>query len=296
MQGDRTPDGRSASATTGALLAEAAERLAASGSESPRLDASVLLQHATGWSRETLLAHPERLVPGPAVAGFQRLLAGRAAHEPVAYLVGHREFYGRVFQTDRRALIPRPETEALVEVGVQAARRWLLRGVQPLVVDVGTGSGAVAVSVAAEAPVRVVALDVSFDALCLAATNARVLGQASRVRLVQADLVAPIRTPIHVLLANLPYLPADRHLAREVAEHEPRGALVGGEMGTEIVARLLREAQPLLHAGSEAAFEIDEGQGTALVALAARLYPDARIDVRRDAAGLERVLWLRLPG
>ncbi len=272
------------------LLDAAARRLASAGSASARLDATLLLSHATGWSRTELLAHPERIVPDLAAATFDALRARREAGEPIAYILGQREFYGRRFRVDRRALIPRPETEMLVELGLEAVAGWRARGVEPRVVDIGTGSGAIAVSLAAETDAMVLATDASFPALTLARENARSLGQARRVRLAQADLLAGVRGPIHVLLANLPYLPAQRPLPRDVHAYEPRAALVGGPHGRELVERLLRQAAPLLVPGAEMALEIDDGQGAALASTARCLYPDAAVEVLPDQAGLERVL------
>ncbi len=274
------------------VLDEATRRLADAGSASARLDASLLLQRATGWSRTELLAHPERLVPDDEAERFEALVQRREAGEPVAYVLAEREFYGRVFRTDARALVPRPETEKLVEIGIQAVRRWRWRGIEPRVVDVGTGSGAIAISVAAETGCVVVGTDISRAALELARENARALRQQERLRLMESDLLGRIDGPVHVLLANLPYLPDDRALPRDVAAYEPRGALRGGAEGTELVERLLREAVARVAPAAELALEIDEGQGASLSALAADLYAGAQVNVLRDGAGFERVLWV----
>ncbi len=241
------------------------------------------------------MAHPEWAVAREPADAFERLVARREAGEPVAYLLGVREFYGRPFAVDARVLVPRPETELLVEIGVAAVHRFRERGVQPHVVDVGTGSGAIAVSLAAETGVPVVATDVSAHALALAAENARALGQEGRVTFLRTSLLEGLTEPIHVLLANLPYLPENRTLPRDVGDYEPRGALFGGTAGTELVERLLAEARRLIVPGGEMAFEIDEGQGARLAALAAGLYPSAKMDVLRDQAGLERVLQVCVP-
>lgn len=270
--------------------------MAAAGSSSPRLDANLLLQRATGWTRTELLAHPERGVGSAALGTFRALLERRVMHEPMAYILGEREFFGRVFRTDRRALIPRPETELLVELGIAAVRRWRGQGVEPRVVDVGTGSGAVAVSVAAETGVAVVASDVSWDALTLARENAAgLLGErAHLVGLVQADLLGWCRGGVHVLLANLPYIPSEQVLPPDVAGYEPPLALFSGLSGMDANERVLRQAASLLEPGGELALELDEtGQAAPLADLAGLRLSGADVTVRRDAHGDERVLLVR---
>ncbi len=209
----------------GEALTLAAQRLGAVADGSERLECEVLLRHATGWERVRLLAHPERRLSDEQWARFEGLVARRMAAEPVAYLVGEREFYGRPFVVDRRVLIPRPETELLVELALASVERWRQRGLEPVVVDVGTGSGAIAVTLAAVAAVDVVGVDVSADALDVARLNADRLGQGARVRLLHGDLLAELAAPLHLVVANLPYLPEGRRLPREVSDiRAPPGA------------------------------------------------------------------------
>lgn len=279
-----------------AALEEAARRLAKAGSPSPRLDAQLLLGHVTGWSRAELLAHPERVLTPSQARAFGGLVERRAAAEPIAYILGQREFYGRLFRVDRRALIPRPETELLVDLGCQAISRWRAAGVQPLVVDVGTGSGCVAVSVAAETGATVIGVELARPALELARENARALGQADRVRLVQSDLLGGLTRPLHVVLANLPYVPNERVLPADVRVYEPPLALYGGARGTELIERLLDEARPLLAPGGELAVELDEQEQAEPVAARARvLYPQAEVSILQDAGGYDRVVRLSSP-
>lgn len=244
-----------------------------------------------------MLAHPE-WAPGPAQsAAFEALVGRRAAREPIAYLVGEREFYGRALRVDRRALIPRPETELLVGLGIRAIARWRAAGVEPVVVDVGTGSGAIAVTLAAETGASVVAIDVSWAALTLAAENAALHGQGGRVRLVRGDLLAGVRAPVHVVVANLPYLPTGRRLPRDVAAYEPGIALYAGPTGTEVSERLLRQAVSVLAPGGALVLELDQREQAArLQWLADTLWPTAATEVQRDTGGRERVLWLRTDG
>ena len=222
-------------------------------------------------------------------AAFNELVARREASEPVAYLLGEREFYGRAFKVDRRALIPRPETELLVDLGKAAVARWRAAGVEPTIVDVGTGSGAVAVSLAVECGVKVIATDLSLDALLLARENAH--RYRAQVALVVTDLLAGVRGPLHVAVANLPYVPAGRELPPDVRDYEPPLALFGGARGTELIERLLAEARPLLAPGAELAVELDEEQQAAPVAsLARQLYPVAEVSVCQDAGGYDRAV------
>jgi release factor glutamine methyltransferase len=278
---------------TGELIDQAARQLRAAGSPSPRLDAQLLLGHVSGWSRAELLAHPEWTVSASVQVAFTELVARREMSEPVAYLLGEREFYGRTFKVDRRALIPRPETELLVDLGKAAVGRWRAAGVEPRVVDVGTGSGAIAVSLAAECSVRVIGTELSVDALLVARENA--LRHWAEVDLAASDLLRGLRGPLHVVLANLPYVPLGRDLPADVEAYEPPLALFGGARGTELIERLMHEARPLLAPGGELALELDEqGQSQPVAALARELYPSAEVGVCQDAGGYDRVLRVRL--
>ncbi|MBV9328686.1 MAG: peptide chain release factor N(5)-glutamine methyltransferase [Chloroflexi bacterium] len=270
---------------------EGARRLRLAGSASGRLEAELLLGLVLGAPRVEVLAHPERGVPGEAEARFWDLVARREASEPIAYLLGEREFYGRMFHTDARALIPRPETELLVELGVGAVARWRANGVEPRVVDVGTGCGAIGVSVAAECGVQVIGTDVSFAALPLARENAALY--TVNFRVVQADLLRGLKGPLHVVLANLPYVPSSRRLPVDVRHYEPHVAIFGGQRGTELIERLLHEARELLAPGGELAVELDEDeQATPIATLARHLYPSAEVSVCHDAGGYDRVVRL----
>jgi release factor glutamine methyltransferase len=244
-----------------------------------------LLAHALGWSRTQLLARAEAALETAEEFAFETLVQRRAEAEPMAYLLGEREFYGRPFKVDRRVLIPRPETELLVELGLAAARRFAA----PRVLEVGTGSGAVAVTLALELNMVVLATDVSADALALARENACRLG--ADVSFVQCDLLAAVHGPVDVLLANLPYVPDDRPLPRDVKEYEPHVALFGGTRGTELIERLLHQAKDVLAPRGELAVELDEEEQAAPVAeLARTLYPSSSVSVERDAGGYDRVV------
>jgi release factor glutamine methyltransferase len=258
-------------------------------SASPRLDAEVLLAHVLGSLRTEVLTHPEWPLESAVVTAFERLVRRRVDAEPMAYLLGEREFYGHLFRVDRRALIPRPETELLVDLGVAAVQRWREHGVAPTVVEVGTGTGAVAISLALACGARVIATEVDAEALSLARENAAQLG--GDVSLVQADLLRGLSGPIHVLLANLPYVPISRALPRDVRDYEPHVALFGGERGTELIERLLDQARGLIADGGEIDVELDEEeQAQPVAALARTVYPGAEVSICRDHGGYDRVV------
>ena len=254
----------------------------------------MLLALSLGATRVDVLTHPERQLSAEQEHVFDALVARREKNEPIAYLLGEREFYGRSFRVDRRALIPRPETELLVDLGKAAVARWREAGVEPSVLDVGTGCGAVAISLAIECGIAVTGTDVSFAALSLAQDNAHQLGCASRW--VQADLLDGLRGPLHVVVANLPYVPRARWLPSDVRDYEPSVALFGGERGTELIERLLHAARRVLVPGAELAVELDEeAQAGPVADLARGLYPSAAVSVCRDAGGYDRVVRLALP-
>jgi release factor glutamine methyltransferase len=252
------------------------------------LDADVLLAHVLGVGKEALFAHPERTLSAAEDAHFQELVDRRSRGEPVAYLRGFKEFYGLRFRVDPRVLIPRPETEVLVD-----AARELIAGRAVRVVDVGTGSGAIAIAIAAhEHAVRVIATDSSGDALAVADSNALANGVADRVEFRQGDLLAPITERVDIVCANLPYLP-DASVDRWVGERsslafEPRVAVVAGPDGLGVIRRCIDDLLRVLAPGGAALFECDPPQ---VATVRGRLERDGlRTQVRRDLAGADRVV------
>ncbi len=289
---------------TGALLREGADLLAASGSETPRLDAELLLGHAVGVGRTVVLAHPEAPVGADAARRYRADVARRSTGEPVAYLRGLKEFYGLAFEADPRALIPRPETERLVELAETEVMRRLgtvgrTADAPPLrVVDVGTGSGAIAVALAvalrgrrALEAVDILATDISAEALGLARENAVGHAVADRIRFAEADLLPDGGgSPFDVVLANLPYVRTDviATLPRATS-FEPRLALDGGPDGLAVIERLLALLPTDLATDGVALLEIGADQGEAIgLRVAARL-PGWACALELDLAGLPRV-------
>jgi release factor glutamine methyltransferase len=256
--------------------------------DSAALDADVLLAHTLGVGKEALFAHPERRLTVPEQVRYQELVERRSHGEPVAYLRGFKEFYGLRFAVDRRVLIPRPETEVIVD-----AARALIAGRALTVVDVGTGSGAIAVAIAAhERRVHVIATDDSRDALAVAGSNALANGVADRVELRHGDLLAPITERAEIVCANLPYL-TDVTLERGVGERsslafEPAAAVVAGPDGLAVIRRCVADLPRVLASGGTAFFECDPPQAGAVAALLES--SGLRAEILRDLSGSERVV------
>lgn len=275
--------------TVGEALRSGTERLAAAGVDEPRFDAEVLLAYALGVSRAYLYAHPERCLAPEEEAAWQDAVARRERREPVAYIVGKRGFFGLELAVDRRVLVPRPETEMIVERVLEFAARQPVR----VVWDIGTGSGALALAIAQNlAGVRVVGTDISREALQVAAENRRRLGLEGRVELAEGDLLAGARGPVDVVVANLPYLRSEEYLQAmpEVSQYEPRLALDGGPSGLSLVERLLAQAAALEPPPALLLLEIGAEQGADAVALARTYFPRRAVGLHRDLAGLDRVL------
>jgi release factor glutamine methyltransferase len=243
-----------------------------------------------------VLAHPEVTLSEAQSAAYDALVQRRVAREPLAYILGRREFYGREFALDHSVLIPRPETELLVELALADGGR---RG-RPAarVVDVGTGCGALAVTLAAELPAaHVVAVDVSPPALAWVGANASRYGVETRVLPVRGSLLTAVSPGLDLIVANLPYLPSALvdTLEPEVAWFEPRLALDGGPDGTALNRRLLAQAAIRLAPGGLLLAEIDPAQAAELGREARRCFPSAHVSVERDLAGWDRVLRVQCP-
>lgn len=283
--------------TVGEVVRVAQRRFEAAGVETAGLDAQVLLSHVLGVGRAWLIAHPESVLTPDQTIAFERLVQGRASRRPVAYLIGRREFYGLDFAVDERVLVPRPETELLVERAVALVEEWRAsHGQWPRVVDVGTGSGAIGVSLAVAAPAlpQVDLVDTSPDALEVARANAERHGVADRLCFWRGDLLAPLPAPVDLVLANLPYIEAEviPTLAPEV-QREPRLALDGGPDGLDPFRRLFAQVPAHVTLGGVLLLEIGAGQGPAVAELAQVLHPQA-VRVHPDLAGLDRLVEVQL--
>ncbi len=274
------------------VITATSEYFAKAKIESPRLNIEHLLAHVLGMKRMGLYLQFDRQLTEAELAPLRALVKRRAAAEPLQYLLGTAEFLSHTLKCDARALIPRPETEELVEHLVLEGKADGCPWKSGHIVDIGTGTGCIALALAAAFPdARVTAADVSADALALARENAGALAMQDRVALIQSDLLASVGGPIDLLVANLPYIPSDEipGLQREVL-NEPRLALDGGFDGLALVRRLLEEAQPKLSPGATIALELHLDQPSKL---AAELTGYAEKKVATDHSGRERFLYLR---
>jgi release factor glutamine methyltransferase len=283
--------------TVGRLLSWTAGWLAERGSESPRIDAEVLLAHVRGCQRILLYTAFDEVVAEEPRARFRELVRRRGAGEPVAYLVGGREFFSLPLAVSPAVLVPRPETEGLVVRVIDLCRQ----AAAPRIVDVGTGSGAIAIAVATHLPrAEVVASDISAAAIEVARANAARLGLSERIRFVESDLLAAreLAGPWDVIVSNPPYVREDEFagLPRDVRDHEPRAALVAGPRGVEVIERLAAEAvgrlRPggwlVLEAGPAVAADVER-----LLAATSGLEPGPTL---KDLARLPRVFQARRAG
>jgi release factor glutamine methyltransferase len=256
------------------------------------LDAEVLARHVLGWDRAALLTRRREAPPGDFNDQYAALIVRRAAREPVAMIVGHREFWGLEFEVTPDVLIPRPETEFVVEEVLELARQGSSIS---RIIDVGTGSGCLAVALATEfTSADVIATDLSGPALAVARRNAARHGVGGRIRFVETDLLVGVQGTADVIVSNPPYVPrrAAAELQPEVGGYEPAEALFGGGDGLEIMRRLLATASGHLEADGRLVVEFGDGQEADVTALARSLGWHV-LNVRDDLQGIARVALLR---
>jgi release factor glutamine methyltransferase len=257
-------------------------------SETATLDAQVVMAHVLGRARAWVLAHPEALLDPLLAARLNQAASRLAVGEPLPYVLGHWEFYGLEFEVGPAVLIPRPETELLVETALAwlrnhpAARR---------IADVGTGSGCIAVALAANVPGLIIyACDHSRGALEVARRNATGHGLTGSMHFFQGDMLSAMQTSLDLICANLPYIPQETLASLSVSAHEPQLALDGGPDGLAAIRRLVTDAPRLLAPGSLCLFEIEAGQGPAVISLAQSAFPGAEIRLSKDLNGQDRLL------
>jgi release factor glutamine methyltransferase len=279
--------------TVGRVVRWAADDFRTRGIENPRLEAELLLAHALSIDRMLVIVEPERPLDQGELSRYRDFIRRRRKGEPIAYIRGQKEFYGRVFRVDARVLVPRPDTETLVETALRRSSHAKVGG---RYLDLCTGSGCVAISLARERPTcQVFAVDLSEDALAVARQNAVRLGAVGQVAWLGGDLFAALaETPgvrFDLLTANPPYIARDElgTLMTDVRDFEPRMALSGGEDGLELTRRIVAEAPRWLRAGGALAVEIGSDQAERV----ARLFGEAgfaEIAVDRDGAARDRVV------
>ena len=276
------------------LLTDAKKRITPI-SPTASLDAQLLLAEVLGCNRAHIIAYPEEIVPPEQAAQIETMVARRADGEPIAYILGRRAFYDREFIVTPAVLVPRPETEHLLEIALKFVRARHAVPQQTTAVDIGTGSGALAVTLAANAPqATVYATDISPDALKIAQLNAE--KNAAKVTFFQGDLLQPLidqNIQVDLIMANLPYITTGdmQHLA--VSKHEPHLALDGGDDGLDLLRRLLAQAPSVIQPGGMILLEIGTEQGAATQQLAQDMQTPRQVTVHKDYAGHDRVVEIK---
>jgi release factor glutamine methyltransferase len=278
------------------------------------LDAEILLAHVLGQDRTWLYTHPQERIGREQLVRFNRLLERRAVREPVAYIVGYKAFFGLEFQVNRHVLIPRPETELLVETALEIVsdKQPMIQSEQQSqinqseirnpkseikIVDVGAGSGCIAIALATKLPgAKMFAIDASVEALSLARHNARRHNVRDRVIFLLSDLLHALDQPVDLIVSNPPYVSRSElgEVSPEISQYEPRLALDGGADGLEVIRQLLAQAKEKLRPGGAVLVEIGAAQGQSVAKLARNYFPGANILVKKDLAGLDRLLVISL--
>ena len=258
-----------------------------------RIEAELLLMHSLSIQRAELYARLSEPLPSSEGSRFRGLVERRLRHEPTAYILGRCEFYGVDLQVDQRVLIPRPETELLVETALAFVERRFGKEQPCSIVDVGTGSGAIAIALALNLPQsRIYATDASRDAIEVARNNCRRHGVEERMEFLTGDLLEPLSQPVDLVVANLPYVKDSDipQLAPEIRDFEPLAALAGGADGLDKVRLLLAGVGRHLLPQGSVMLEIGLGQAEEAVSVARRHFPESKIDLLKDFAGIDRVL------
>jgi release factor glutamine methyltransferase len=278
------------------------QRLRDAGTEDADIESELLLREALRGpgaslpSRSYLYQRLDDPLSPAATARLASIIERRMQREPVAYITGEREFRGLTFEVSTAVLIPRPETELLVDRALALLRQRCATGRRAIVVDIGTGSGAIAVSLAVEEPrASVYATDVSHEALGVASRNVERHGMVRQLRLAHGYLMEPLDSYVDLIVANLPYVTTEdwRSLPPELREHEPRLALDGGEDGLDLIRALLHQAPRYLRPGGAVCLEFGIEQRDAIVAAVEAAFPGAGVEMVEDFAGIPRVLVAR---
>ncbi len=274
-------------------LQSATQTLRKAGIDDASVEAELLLGHILGISKTQLYTEPEKSLTSAETEHLYHLVQRRLDHEPAAYILGHCEFYGIDFCIDCHTFIPRPETELLVEKAVELAHRISHPGKRITIADVGTGCGAIAISLALALPqAKIYATDISASALQVAGMNCQRHAVSSQVELLQGNLLEPLSQPVDMIVANLPYIKSCefRDLSPEVRNFEPTTALAGGEDGLDKIQQILEQMPGKLNYGGCFLLEIGQGQGRVVTSLIKSYFPQASIELISDLGGIERVV------
>ena len=273
------------------VIQDTHQKLEAAGIPDARLEAEVLVMNVMRMARQNIFGEQDTEVSEEQQAALDELLERRYNREPLAYLLGQREFYGINVMLTPAVLIPRPETEGLVEHALFMALMGM-ESTDLIIADVGTGSGAIAINLAIHLPAaKIFAVDVADEVLDVAAFNIRAHGVSERVTLGIGDLLEPVPEPIDLIVANLPYIPTDRisTLQPEV-QQEPALALDGGPDGLDLIRRLLTQAESKLKDSGIILLEMDPDQIPVVQELAIQHFPEGSTSVEEDLAGMDRIL------
>lgn len=274
-------------------LQSAAQTLLQAGIPDAPIEAELLLGHVLNMSRTQLYTEPERRLSSAEIERLNCLVGRRLDHEPNAYILGHCEFYGVDLYVDCHTLIPRPETELLVEKAVELGHGMCFLGRQLIIADIGTGCGAIAISLAMALPqAKIYASDISGPALRVAAVNCQRHSVSNRVHLLQGNLLEPLPEPVDMIVANLPYVRSKelQNLSPEIRDFEPEIALAGGEDGLDRIRQLIEQVAGKLRTGGSLLLEIGWGQGEMVTALVDRCLPGASMELLTDPGGVDRVV------
>ena len=272
-------------------LSQARKILVENKIDDASIEGEILLRHVLGIPRAQLFSSLDNDIGADQFDDFMKLVARRANGEPTAYITGHREFYGLDFALNRHVLIPRPETELLVGKAISLCRKY---GYSKIV-DIGTGCGAIAVSLAVNLPaVKIYATDISTEALKLAEQNCVKHGAAGRIALLTGDLLEPLPEPVDLIIANLPYVRAADIPAKGPLSFEPKLALNGGEKGLDKIKLICHQAGKKLKKNGSLLLEAGQGQAEEVVGNLHNIFPQAPIDIEKDLSGIIRVICLRL--
>jgi release factor glutamine methyltransferase len=274
-------------------LQSVTQTLSRAGIADASVEAELLLGHILGISKTQLYIEPERSLTSVETEHLRRLVRRRLDHEPAAYILGHCEFYGIDFYIDCHTFIPRPETELLVEKAVELAQCISPQGKRITIADVGTGCGAIAISLALALPqAKIYATDISASALQVAEMNCRRHAVSSQVELLQGNLLEPLSQPVDMIVANLPYIKSCefKDLSPEVRNFEPTTALAGGEDGLGKIQQILEQMPGKFNYGGCFLLEIGQGQGRMVTSLINSYFPQASMELIPDLGGIERVV------